>query len=198
MSSEERYQTAGRFLFYRFDTTPKFEPSGWRFDANFTMQLWRPSVRTPWPRGVEADKKAHFVFRTLLHLSGIFPSRDSGAVLMYSDTRLVHYSAFTPRYFRFPFLTARDVQVGDTWTEPLYRGRGLAKRSLRQLLILLSEPGRSIWYVVEDANPASIKVVEDCGFHLAAVGTRVKRLKGFDHYEITESRAGPYMRKAVN
>ena len=108
--------------------------------------------------------------RTLLHMSGIFPSCDSGAVIMYSGTRLVHYSAFTPRYFRFPFLTARDVQVGDTWTEPSYRGRGLAKRSLRQLVILLSEPGRSIWYVVEDTNRASVKVAEDCGFHLAGVG----------------------------
>lgn len=179
-----------RYLFYRFDPTPASPSSKGQDNPNFTMELWKPSWRAPWPRGVARNKRLHFLFRTLLHFSGIFRSRESGAILIYMGTRLAHYSAFTPRYWRFPFLTKRDLQVGDTWTEPSFRGRGLAKRSLRRLLDVLSEPDRSIWYVVEDVNRASIRVAEDCGFHLAGIGTRVQRLKGFDYYEITNAENG--------
>jgi GNAT superfamily N-acetyltransferase len=177
----------GRFRFYRFNTIFGFEPSRSQPDPNYSLEIWHPSLLTPWPRGVAAALKPHFVFRTLLHLSGTFPSGDSGAAVIYSGTLLVHYSAFTPRYFRFPFLNARDVQVGDTWTQPLHRGRGLAKQALRHLVVLLSQPERSIWYVVEEINQASVKVAEGCRFQLAGIGRRVKRFRGFDRYEITEA-----------
>jgi GNAT superfamily N-acetyltransferase len=179
-----RRSSRGRYLFYRFDTPCRFQRSESRPDRNFTPQLWKPSLRTLWPRGVAADKKLHFLFRALLHIGGAFPTRESGAMLMYRDVRVVHYSAFTPRYWRFPFLAGRDLQIGDTWTHPLYRRQGLAKRALRHLLIVLAERGRGIWYVVEDVNRASIVVAEDCGFRLAGVGTRVLRGKGFDYYEM--------------
>ncbi|HEV3113114.1 MAG TPA: GNAT family protein [Candidatus Binataceae bacterium] len=181
---------ADRYLFYRFDTMPASRSSEWQDNPNFSMEIWKPSPRAPWPRGIARDKKLHFLFRTLLHFSGIFRSRESGAILIYADTRVVHYSAFTPRYWRFPFLTMRDLQVGDTWTEPSFRGRGLAKQSLHRLLDLLSEPGRGIWYVVGDVNRASIKVAEDCSFHLAGIGTRVRRVKGFDYYKLTTAEPG--------
>lgn len=171
------------YLFYRFDATRQ-PPSGAADDPGFSLELWKPSLREPWPRGASRNKKFHFLFRTLLHVTRAFPSRQSGAMLLYDGTRLVHYSAFTPRYWRFPFLADADLQVGDTWTEPSYRGRGLARRALGRLLKLLAEPRRSIWYVVEDINRASIKVAEDCGFRLAGIGTRVERLKGLDYYEI--------------
>jgi RimJ/RimL family protein N-acetyltransferase len=51
----------------------------------------------------------------------------------------------------------------------------------------MAQPGRGIWYVVEDLNRSSIRVAEDCGFRLAGVGTRVVRLKGFDYYKMTSA-----------
>jgi RimJ/RimL family protein N-acetyltransferase len=124
----------------------------------------------------------------MLHVSRVFPSRDSGAMLVYEGDEIAHYSAFTPRYWRFPFLASQDIQIGDIWTEPAHRGKGLAKHTLRRLIERLQVPGRSFWYVVEDVNRPSIKVAEDCGFRLAGVGTRVIRIKGFDCYEIREPR----------
>ena len=178
--------TLARYLFYRFDAMPASPSGKWQDYPSFKIVTWKPSLRAPWPRGVARNKRLHFLFRTLLHFSGIFRSRENGAILIYADRRLVHYSAFTPRYWRFPFLASRDLQVGDTWTDPQFRGRGLAKGSLRRLLDLLSQPGRRIWYVVEDVNVASIKVAEDCGFRLAGSGIRVRRVKGFDFYRITK------------
>jgi RimJ/RimL family protein N-acetyltransferase len=174
----------GVYLFYRFDATRQ-PPAVGLEDCRFSLQQWQPSLRVPWPRGATRNKKLHFLFRTGLQLMHGFASRDSGALALYNeDARLVHYSAFTPRYWRFPFLSSQDLQIGDTWTEPSYRGKGLAKRALREIVARMRKLGRGFWYVVEDINRASIKVVEDCGFRVAGIGTRVERLKGLDYYEI--------------
>ncbi|HKD66101.1 MAG TPA: GNAT family N-acetyltransferase [Candidatus Binataceae bacterium] len=170
------------YLFYCCDSAQRHSQVGPPDDA-FSTELWKPSLLTPWPRNATRDKKLHFLFRTLLHISGVFPSPESGAMVLYDGPRLVHYSAFTPRYWRFPFLAGGDLQVGDTWTEPSYRGRGLAKFGLRALLVQTAKPGRRIWYVVQDINRASVKVAEDCGFQLAGTGGRIKRIKGFDSYD---------------
>ena len=171
------------YLFYRLDATEQSPLVGLE-DHAFSAELWKPSLRAPWPHGAGQDKKLHFLFRTLIHVTRMFPSSDSGALALYKGAQLVHYSAFTPRYWRFPFLSRQDLQVGDTWTEPSCRGKGLAKRALQRLVTRMRMPGRNFWYVVEDINRASIKVAEDCGFRLAGIGTRVERLKGLDYYEI--------------
>jgi RimJ/RimL family protein N-acetyltransferase len=176
------------YLFYRLDAAMRRPPTGELEDHAFSAHLWKPSLRAPWPAGASPDKKPHFLFRTLLHMTRTFPSRDSGALVLYEAGRLVHYSAFTPRYWRFPFVSGQDLQVGDTWTEPSDRGKGLAKRALKRLVTWMRAPGRNFWYVVEDVNRASVKVAEDCGFRLAGVGTRVKRLKVFDYYEMRTQR----------
>ncbi len=36
-------------------------------DPAFRAELWKPSLREPWPRGASHDMKLHFLFRTLLH-----------------------------------------------------------------------------------------------------------------------------------
>jgi GNAT superfamily N-acetyltransferase len=167
------------YLFYRLDAMQR-PPSVGLADHAFSAELWKPSLRSPWPHGASRDKKLHFLFRTLLHVTRMFPSCDSGAMVLYEAARLVHYSAFTPRYWRFPFLSGQDLQVGDTWTEPSYRSKGLAKRALQHLVTRLRMPGRNFWF----------KVVEDCGFRLAGVGTRVERLKGLDYYEIRLQKPG--------
>jgi RimJ/RimL family protein N-acetyltransferase len=41
---------------------------------------------------------------------------------------------------------------------------------------MLGCPERRFWYVVEDANVASIRVIEKAGFILTGIGKRVPRL----------------------
>jgi RimJ/RimL family protein N-acetyltransferase len=106
-----------------------------------------------------------------LHL---FAGSGSGALLIYDRRRLVHYSGFTPRYWRFPFVADDDFQIGDTWTDPAHRGRGLASFALQRVVMTLAKPGRRLWYVVEDINKPSIRVVEKAQFILAAKGAWVR------------------------
>jgi acetyltransferase (GNAT) family protein len=110
----------------------------------------------------------------MLHRLHVFTSDDCGALLVRDGTRLVHYSGFTPKFWRFPFLADGDLQIGHTWTDPTYRGEGIALFALQTVVSKESKPGRRFWYVVEDVNLASIRVAEKAGFVLAGEGTWIK------------------------
>jgi len=114
----------------------------------------------------------------------MFAGSECGALLIYEGERLAHYSNYTPRYWRFPFLADDDLQIGDTWTDPAYRGRGLALFALQTLEASLERPNRSLWYVVGELNQPSIRVAEKAHFTLAGEGTRVRpwRLKMAEAY----------------
>jgi hypothetical protein len=56
-----------------------------------------------------ARLKLRFLFRWLLRRLHLFAGDTCGALLIRDDARLVHYSAFTPRFWRFPFLADGDV-----------------------------------------------------------------------------------------
>ena len=100
----------------------------------------------------------------------LFAGDQCGALLIRDGDRLAHYSAFTSRFWRFPFLADSDLQIGDTWTDPAYRGKGLALFALRTIVRDHHQPGRRFWYVVEDLNRASIRVVEKAEFKLSGEG----------------------------
>jgi RimJ/RimL family protein N-acetyltransferase len=168
-------QLAGRYLFYcSTGVIPKnLSPT---LPYPYSYAIWRPSPLRVWPPNTRGIKlKLRFLFRWILHQLHIFAGRNSGILVVYADTLLVHYSGFTPRYWRFPFLSDADLQIGDTWTHPAYRGQGLALFALQTIMQAESRPGRRFWYVVEAINAPSIRVVEKAGFCLAGEGAFVKR-----------------------
>ena len=164
----------GRYLFYkspdRAQTTQVLLPPG------YDLGMWRPSLRHPWPKGATARIRLKFLFRTLVHFFGLFADVECGAVCFHFGSRLVHYSGFTPRYWRFPFLSDGDLQIGDTWTDPAHRRRGMALIALRQILAMKYRPGREFWYIVEAVNAPSIRVAERAGFRMVGQGRWVRPL----------------------
>jgi RimJ/RimL family protein N-acetyltransferase len=73
-------------------------------------------------------------------------------------------------------MTHNDLQVGDVWTDVRYRGRGLATYGLERAIELAGDQTRRIWYVVEESNVPSIRLVEKVGFACVARGIRTQRL----------------------
>jgi predicted GNAT family acetyltransferase len=73
-------------------------------------------------------------------------------------------------------MKSKDLQIGDTWTMPEHRGKGLATFALRKVIEIYAESGRAMWYVVAEDNLPSIRVVEKTGFNLVGSGTKQKRL----------------------
>ena len=135
--------------------------------------LWVPSLLGARPQGLPL---LPFFIWWLLHHSRLFANRDYAVFVIYHDDTVVHRSCVFPGYFRFPFMSHDDLQIGDTWTAPEHRGKGLGTFAVQQVTSLLGKPRRGFWYVVEGGNAASIRVVEKAGFTKVGLGTRTRRL----------------------
>ena len=141
-------------------------------DGHYTSVLWRPGTGGLVPSGVS---KVPFAAWWLLHSLRVFYNRDYAVFVIYDGDKVIHRSVVFPRYFRFPFMAKYDLQIGDTWTLPEYRGQGLASFAIRAITYACRRPSRTFWYVVEQDNLASIRVIEKAGFVKVGEGIRTKR-----------------------
>lgn len=157
-----------RFYYRDHGGSPAAEvPEGLR------LSIWRPradGLPPPalgvWPNAV------WWAFDRL----GVFANRRCGVLMLNDGERLVHSTLVTPRWFRFPQMGPRDLQIGAVWTAPDQRGRGLAKASVRLVCERWRGRYQRLWYLVDDDNPASIRVIEACGFGLLGEGERSRPL----------------------
>jgi RimJ/RimL family protein N-acetyltransferase len=137
--------------------------------AQWECVVWRPRLfrwQPPGPYGLR------FVIWWIFHWLRLFANRDYRVIVLRKQGQVVHRSCVFPGYFRFPFMSADDLQVGDTWTAPACRGQGLATSGLLRAVELSSRVGRVLWYVTDRSNPASVRVVEKAGFALHGQGVR--------------------------
>ncbi len=159
----------GRYLFLRRSFG---ELSDFALACGYAASVWTPSVLRPWPARCPLRRKLGFLFRAALSIAGL----ECGAICIYWERRIIHYSAFSSRYWRFPFMSGEDLQIGGTWTDPEHRGKGLAQFAIRQILKLKRKPGRNFWYCVEEHNSPSVQVARRTGFEIVAQGVWRKPL----------------------
>lgn len=159
------------YLFFQLDSAsvppddgdqgPLDPPYGWRY--------WTPSPRSVVPPGVPL---VPFAAWWAMHHLRLFANRDYGLCLIYTGDELVHRSGVFPRDPRFPFMARDDLQIGDTWTHPAHRNRGLAALAIRRIVALKRRPGRSFWYVVAADNGASVRAIQKAGFAMRGTGNK--------------------------
>lgn len=163
-----------KYFFYRYDyMIGRQFPEEVSIDKRFNTVLWKPSTLEVVPKGTAL---LPFGIWWIMHHLHIFTNKDYSLYLIYDGDNLIHRSVITPRYFRFPFMGKKDLQIGDTWTMPEYRGKGLASFAIQEIVKLHKKPGRRFWYIVEEDNIPSIRAVEKVGFVKYGVGTRKKRI----------------------
>ena len=160
-----------QFLYYRIDDSSRRIPALHK-DTTFQLQLWQPSTFEFVPEGLP---KIPFAAYWGFHYFRVFKSCNYRFCTIYDNSRLIHYSATFPAFFRFPFMNREDVQIGSIYTDPDYRGQGLAQLGVTHLLHNLSEVQRRIWYVVEATNKTSIRLAERVGFQLVGTGEKSRR-----------------------
>jgi RimJ/RimL family protein N-acetyltransferase len=117
-----------------------------------------------------------FIVWWLLHQLHLFKNRDYHQVVIRRDGRVVHRSGVYPGFPRFPFMIGADLQIGDTWTSPDERGRGLALMAIAETIRRLGRFDRRFWYLCETENTASIRVIEKAGFTPVGIGRKRPRL----------------------
>jgi RimJ/RimL family protein N-acetyltransferase len=155
--------------------------------AGYEVSVWRPSRRSVAPAGMHGGA---FPVWWLFHHLRMFSNRDYGVTTIRRGGRVVHRTCVFPRYFRFPFMAEQDLQIGDTWTDPAHRGKGLAVAGLLASVQAFELSGRRFWYLTEANNHPSQRVAEKSGFHLAGSGVRTTRfgLRALGQFKLTTER----------
>lgn len=153
--------------------------------AECQIELWRPSLTNWRPEGMPGARNA--LIWALFHHARIFANRDYSILLIRRGRHVIHRSFVFPGWFRFPFMEREDLQVGDTWTEPTERGRGLATCGLTAV-VQSPALARRIWYIVDESHGSSVRVAKKCGFVLYGAGRRQSRwgLRGLGSFVLEE------------
>jgi len=143
-------------------------PEGYRLD------VWRPSLRHIVPPGVPRFRYAAW---WAFDRGRVFRNPGYAVVLVTRGGQLAHRLGVFPGWFRFPFMEPDDLQLGDLWTSPAHRGRGIASHAIGAVVrTMQSEPRRAFWYLVHEHNVSSIRAVERAGFQLHGRAVRTSRL----------------------
>ena len=137
------------------------------------VHIWRPTLRNPF-----YSWEWRSVVCSVFHFLRVFKNRGYCVAFVKCNGRIVHISSVIPAYFRFPFMSADDLQISSTWTCPWYRNRGIATAVLARVARL----GRdglpvTLWYTTRAGNPASIAVCKKAGFELLARAKRETRFR---------------------
>lgn len=156
-------------VFFRLDSGKAAPSKPGLPPVPLVTELWRPSIRRVRPRGAEFLPAVAW---WAMHHSRMFRNQGYAQLLIRIEGKLVHRSCVFPGWFRFPFMEASDLQVGDTWTAPSHRGAGLATYALKYVVAREPGPGPVYWYVTEKTNTASIRIAEKAGFEMAGEGVR--------------------------
>jgi GNAT superfamily N-acetyltransferase len=171
------------YLFYKTRVT--FQPPPADLEPGLALEVWRPTLGRPVRLGLPL---VPFGVWSLYHFLGVFATRDYFLVLIRHRARLVHRTCVFPAHYRFPFMAAQDLQAGGIWTAPPWRGRGLGLAALREVFGRPECRGRTLWYMVREDNPASIRLAEKAGLLRWGRGGRTTRWgRGpLGRYQVTE------------
>jgi GNAT superfamily N-acetyltransferase len=157
-----------RYLFYSAGPEDRV-PAPAPLPAGYTAEFWRPSWSHIIPRRAGIYPYAAFWSMDRLRL---FANRDYAAFLIFFGNQLVHRAAVTPADFRFPFMAAADLQIGNVFTHEQHRARGLAVFSIRSIVDAMKAERRKFWYVTPESNLASRYAAEKAGLHAVGIGAR--------------------------
>ncbi len=134
----------------------------------FLSSWWRVTFRDLWPQG--RNWQLRICMSWFLYLG--FGERKAYRALLVQDASggLAHRSMVFPRYSKEPFMEEGDLQICRTFTAPKYRGLGLAKYGVQEILRSGLANSAYYWYVVSPMNTASIQVARANGFEERGFG----------------------------
>ncbi len=138
---------------------------------SFVIRTWCPARQGFPPTG---SRRALNLAWWLMARAGLFARHDFTEFALWHEGRIVHRLIVTPRWYRFPFMAAADLQIGGLWTAPDLRRQGFASAMVAEACRRFG--ASRLWFVVEADNRASIRLAEACGFVMQGRGRRTKPL----------------------
>lgn len=112
----------------------------------------------------------------LLHLSWYFHSRGRYTIAyVIKDNKIIHYSYYIGKYYRFKYMKDTDVSMGPAWTDPNYRGLGIYSNVISYMKSKYYKDSLMLT-VVNRGNESGKRGVEKAGFIFKAFGYTTKFL----------------------
>ena len=133
-----------------------------------TLQIWRPADELAFPPDLLR------LTVKIQHKLGLFDDSRYTELSIVCGSIRVHRLIVTPRWHRFPFMAAGDLQIGAVWTHPEWRRFGLARLAIDRAHCLFAAPGQRFWYVTDGSNAASMALARSAGYRLIGEGRRTK------------------------
>jgi RimJ/RimL family protein N-acetyltransferase len=158
--------------FYRYDPQAPAGPAS-ALPPKLELRSWRPDTDGHPPR--RRRSISNFFWWALAKLGG-FSRKGFTELRIEEEGRLLHRLIVTPAWYRFPFMAADDLQIGDIWTSPDARRRQLAHAAIIEAHHRFGIPGARFWYVTDATNVASGALARSCGYRLVGTGHRTRRL----------------------
>lgn len=161
-----------KVYFYRYDFEgPELAARPLPSPAKF--RCWRPKTDGPPPPGA---RSAANYFWWIMEKIGGFASPGFAELRIEERGSVIHRLIVTPGWYRFPFMTEDDLQIGNVWTSPSARRRQLARTAIEEAHRRFARRDARFWYLAEADNAISIALARSCGYRFVAVGKRTRRL----------------------
>lgn len=154
--------------FYRYDPAQP-ERSAPPLPPRLRVRSWQPGG------GGRLRPPLSNLFWWALARAGSFKRTGFTEICIDEGRKRLHRLIVTPRWYRFPFMGAGDLQIGEVWTAPGGRRRQLARIAMAEARRFAGE-GTALWYVTDADNVASAALARSCGYRLVATGRRTRRL----------------------
>ncbi len=141
-----------------------------QFDPSFEYLIFRPTIIRLTPRGLKGKS---FILWGLLSLIWRLQGKPYEVIVLYKDRQVVHYSVVLPKYYKFPFMGKRDIEIGPCWTHP-DRGRGIYPKMLNAICNRFAKFKDNVWMFCKENNYASQRGILKAGFSLVGKGEETK------------------------
>lgn len=158
--------------FYQYDPELPIEAAP-RLGPELQIRCWAPARQGLPPR--RSRLLSNHAWWALTKARA-FARPDFTEIRIEREGRVLHRLIVTPRWYRFPFMAARDLQVGDVWTSPAARRKQLGRAAIAEAHRLFDKDAGKFWYVADADNLASAALARSCGYRLVATGRRTRRL----------------------
>ncbi len=160
-----------KFHVYKFNKQSRI--ANLSFNDNYKTTNWYPVIFSIKPKHLKFYPSCVWY---LFHFFRVFHSRNYHIIKVIDNGLCIHRSCVFPKFFRFPFMNKDDIQIGDIWTHPNYRGKGIAKYILNEVVNKFKNKKIGIWYICQIDNHSSIKIAESIGFEMISNAKKIRFL----------------------
>ncbi len=155
-------------MFFRFDNENIIETK------NFKKVLDQYSIEIFSPTLFQLKKHSAKIWIYIFWF--IFTKGQYKIIYVKKDDKLIHYSHTLPKFFKFPFMGSEDLEVGPSWTDEKYRGKGIFPAVIGYTVQLFKKEKCTFYILVHKDNSSSQKAVLKSGFNKWRDGYKTEKL----------------------